>query len=46
MAPAGAGVGQFVIGLLALLCGALLVWVAFVPLLPASGLSSGDTSER
>jgi hypothetical protein len=35
--PAGAGVGQFIVGLLALPCAALLAWVAFVPLRPASG---------
>jgi len=34
--PAGAGVGKFIIGLLALLCAALLVWVALVPLRPVS----------
>ena len=32
LAPANAGVGRFAIGLMAVLCGALLAWIAFVPL--------------
>ena len=32
LAPAGAGAGQFAVGVLALLCSALLAWVATAPL--------------
>ena len=32
LAPANAGVGRFAIGLMAVLCGALLAWIAFAPL--------------
>ena len=32
LAPANAGIGRFAIGLMAVLCGALLAWIAFSPL--------------
>jgi hypothetical protein len=32
LAPADAGLGRFAIGLMAVLCGVLLAWIAFSPL--------------
>ena len=43
LAPAGAGVGQVMIGLLAVLCAALLAWVAFAPLRSRSEACADET---
>ena len=32
LAPANAGIGRFAIGLMVVLCGSLLAWIAFAPL--------------
>ena len=32
LAPANAGIGRLVIGVMVVLCGSLLAWIAFAPL--------------
>jgi manganese transport protein len=46
LAPSGAGGGRFAIGLMAVLCAALLAWVAFSPLRLAPDLSAVNETEE
>ncbi len=47
LAPANAGIGRFAIGLMVVLCGSLLAWIAFAPLrFTPKGLCAQTTLRR